>query len=146
MRRQSTSKFISAAVFLSAMSAAFGLVPASAQEAPEVAFVENVSGRVVAFAAGKLALLDTLDAVSDGTRLDLQANSELRICHYQTRQFLTLKGPTRASISRDGVVVENRKMVTAAGSCTAPVASTFAGGIVIRGLKATPVNDVPGKR
>jgi hypothetical protein len=39
--------------------------------------------------------------VSEGTQLDLQANSELRICH-KMRQFLTLRGPLRASISLDG--------------------------------------------
>jgi len=124
MRRQSPAKFIVAAVFLSAMSSAF---PAhAAQEAVDVAFVESLSGRVVAFTAGKPALLDALDVVSDGTQLDLQANSELRICHYQTRQFLTLKGPLRVSISRDGVAVENSKMVVStAGSCAAPAASTF---------------------
>jgi hypothetical protein len=148
MRRQSTAKFISAAVLLSAMAATLGNGPAyAAQEGTEVAFVENVSGRVIAFAAGKPALLDALDVVSDGTRLDLQANSELRICHYQMRQFLTLKGPLRASISRDGVVVEHSKTVfTAAGSCAAPLDSPFQGGIAIRGLKAIPVNNVPGTR
>jgi hypothetical protein len=103
--------------------------------------------RVVAFAAGKLTLLDALDVVSDGTRLDLQANSELRICHYQMRQFLTLKGPLRASISREGVAVENSKTVLAvAGSCAAPVPSTFSGGIVVRGLTPIPVSHVSGKR
>jgi len=49
-----------------------------------------------------------------------KAHSELRICHYQMHQFLTLKGPLRASISRDGVVIENSKtVVTAAGSRSA---------------------------
>ena len=148
MRRQSTAKFISAAVLLSALGAALGIGPTyAAQEATEVAFVENVSGRVVAFAAGKPALLEALDVVSEGARLDLQAHSELRICHYQMHQFLTLRGPLRASISRDGVVIENSKtVVTVAGSCTAPVDSAFQGGIVTRGVKAIPVNDVPGKR
>ena len=79
-------------------------------------------------------LLDALDVVSDRTRLDLQANSELRICRYQTRQLLTLKGPLRASISVDGVVVENGETdLAGAGSCAAPVVSTFQGGIVSRG-------------
>jgi hypothetical protein len=148
MRRQSTAKFISAAVLLSALGAALGIGPAyAAQEAKEVAFVENVSGRVVAFAAGKPALLEALDVVNDGTRLDLQAHSELRICHYQMHQFLTLRGPLRASISRDGVVIENSKtVVTTAGSCAAPVDSPFQGGIVTRGPKAIQVNDVPRKR
>jgi hypothetical protein len=124
-----------AALLLSAIGAGAGPAYAAAHEnVADVAYVEDVSGRVVAFSAGKPTLLDALDVVSDRTRLDLQANSELRICHYQTRQFLTLKGPLRASISVDGVVVENAKTALAgAGSCAAPVVSTFQGGIVSRG-------------
>ena len=111
-----------------------------------MALVESVSGRVVAFAAGKPALLDALDVVSEGTQLDLQANSELRICHYKMRQFLTLRGPLRASISLDGVAVENRKAVlTTAGSCAVPAPSTYSGGIVIRGVAPIPVSDASGK-
>ena len=127
-------------LLLSAIGAGTGPAYAAAQDnvaqgnVADVAYVEDVSGRVVAFAAGKPVLLDALDVVSDRTRLDLQANSELRICHYQTRQLLTLKGPLRASISIDGVVVENAKTALAgAGSCAAPVVSTFQGGIVSRG-------------
>src|SRR5204863_9459985 len=64
-------------------------------------------------------------------------NSELRICHYPTRQLLTLKGPLRASISRDGVTAENSKTaVASAGTCAAPVVSTFQGGVVSRGAGA----------
>ena len=130
---------LAALLLLSAIGAGAGPAYAAAQDAAQgnvadVAYVEDVSGRVVAFSAGKPVLLDALDVVSDRTRLDLQANSELRICHYQTRQLLTLKGPLRASISVDGVVVENAKTALAgAGSCAAPVVSTFQGGIVSRG-------------
>ena len=54
--------------------------------------------------------------------------------HVPRGQLLTLKGPLRASISIDGVVVENAKAALAgAGSCAAPVVSTFQGGIVSRG-------------
>ena len=98
------------------------------------AYVEDVSGRVVAFAQGKPILLNPLDTISDRTRLDLQANSELRICHYPTRQFLTLKGPLTASISRDGVTADNNKTAVAAtGPCVAPVVSTVQGGLISRG-------------
>jgi hypothetical protein len=84
-----------------------------------------VNGRVVAFAQGKPILLNPLDTISDRMRLDLQANSELRICHYPTRQFLTLKGPLTASISRDGVTADNNKTAVAAtGPCVAPVVSS----------------------
>jgi hypothetical protein len=148
MQRQSSAKFISTGMLLSALSVALGSGSASAaQEAIEVAFVENVSGRVVAVAAAKPTLLDALDVVTDGTRLDLQPNSELRICHYQMRQYLMLRGPMRASISRDGVVVEsNKSAVTATGSCAAPSDSSFQGGIVIRGLKDIRVNDIQRQR
>jgi hypothetical protein len=135
---------LAALLLLSAIGAGAGPAHAAAQDnvaqgnVADVAYVEDVSGRVVAFSAGKPTLLDALDVVSDRTRLDLQANSELRICHYQTRQLLTLKGPLRASISVDGVVVENAKTALAGvGSCAAPVVSTFQGGIVSRGAMKT---------
>ena len=144
MQLQPTAKFISAVVLVSAIGLSLGISQASGAE---VALVESLSGRIVAFAAGKPTLLDALDVVSEGTQLDLQANSELRICHYKMRQFLTLRGPLRASISLDGVAVENRKTVlAAAGSCAAPTPSTYSGGIVIRGVAPIPVSGVSGKR
>jgi hypothetical protein len=148
MQRQSPAKVIPTGMLLSALSVALVSASASAaQEAIEVAFVENVSGRVVALAAAKPTLLDALDVVTDGTRLDLQPNSELRICHYQMRQYVTLRGPVRASISRDGVVVESSKSaVTAAGACAAPSDSSFQGGIVMRGLKVIRANDIQRQR
>jgi hypothetical protein len=89
--------------------------PTWAQQAmADIAYVEAVNGHVVAFAQGKPILLNALDTISDRTRLDLQANSELRICHFPTRQFLTLKGPLKASVSRDGVTAENNKTTAAA--------------------------------
>ena len=143
MQLQPPARCISAVVLASAIGLSLGISQASGAE---VALVESVSGRVVAFAAGKPALLDALDVVSEGTQLDLQAHSELRICHYKMRQFLTLRGPLRASISLDGVAVENRKAVlTTAGSCAAPAPSTYSGGIVIRGVAPIPVSDASGK-
>jgi hypothetical protein len=147
MQLRTTAKFISATILSSAIAVALGVGPLyAAQDANEVAIVENVSGHVVAFLAGKPALLEALDVVSDGTRLDLQTNSELRICHYQTRQFLTLRGPLRASISREGVAVVSGKMAVAGESCAAPVSSTFSGGTVFRGVTPIPVSNVSGKR
>ena len=141
MRRQFTGKFISALAFLTAIGVALGSSgPVYAQEATEVAFVEDVSGRVV-------ALLETLDTINDRTQLDILANSELHICHYQTRQLVTLKGPLRASVLRDGVAIENRTtLLVSAVSCAAPAVSKFQGGLVVRGVGAIPVNDVPRKR
>jgi hypothetical protein len=75
MQRQSSAKVIPTGMLLSTLSVALVSGSASAaQEAIEVAFVENVSGRVVALAAAKPTLLDALDVVTDGTRLDLQPN------------------------------------------------------------------------
>jgi hypothetical protein len=122
-----------AAIVLSA--AVEGAVPTWAQQAmADVAYVEDVSGQVVALSQGKPILLNALDTISDRTRLDLQANSELRICYFPTRQFLTLKGPLKASVSRDGVTADNNKATaTATGPCVAPVFSTVQGGFVSRG-------------
>ena len=67
----------------------FGSVRA-AEQAPaagEVAFVETLSGRVVAFVGRGPRLLDVLDTIQDRTRLDLQADSELSICHYGRIDF-----------------------------------------------------------
>jgi type II secretory pathway pseudopilin PulG len=135
--------FMLAAVLLPAIALGLGSGPAFAaaeDAATDVAYVAEVSGRVVASSHGKPTLLDALDIISDRTRLDLQANSELRICHYRSQQLLSLKGPLRASISRDGVTVESSNAVAAsAGPCAAPVVSTFQGGIVSRGLKPLAV-------
>jgi hypothetical protein len=137
------AEFMFAALLLPAIALGLGSSPASAaaeDTANDVAYVAEVSGRVVASSQGKPTLLDALDIISDRTRLDLQANSELRICHYRSQQLLSLKGPLKASISRDGVTVEGSKAAAAsAGPCTAPIVSTFQGGIVSRGLKATTV-------
>jgi hypothetical protein len=145
MRRHSTSKFSPVVVFL----AAFGVPPPAyaAPESADVAFVEDVSGRVIAFSQGKPTLLGTLDTIIDRTQLDLLPNSELRVCHYQTHQVITLKGPLRASISSDSVAIENgNAVVVFAGLCSAPVTSKFQGGLVVRGIGAVPVNEAAAKR
>jgi hypothetical protein len=109
----------------------------SEEAAIEVAYVSEVSGRVVALMQGKPTLLDALDIITDRTRLDLKANSELRMCHSQTHQLFTLRGPLNASISRGGVTAENGEAVVAsAGSCAAPTASVFQAGFVSRGVPA----------
>jgi hypothetical protein len=132
MRFQSP-EYIAVAMFLSAIGLGANPAQAASEVEPAVAYVEEVSGPVVAFSQGNPTLLDALDVINDRTRLDLLANSELRICHYRTRQLLALKGPLRASVSQGGVTVENSKVVVAtAGSCAEPVASTFHGGIVSR--------------
>jgi hypothetical protein len=105
--------------------------------ATEVAYVSEVSGRVVAHMQGRPTFLDALDVVADQTRIDLQANSELQICHSRTHQVFTLKGPLTAMIEQGGVTIENgRRAVASTGSCAAPTASIFHGGIVARGVPA----------
>jgi hypothetical protein len=109
--------------------------------ASEVAYVETVSGRVVAFAQGKPTLLDVLDLVRDGTALTLQADSELRLCHYRLGKLLNLKGPLRASITAAGLTTEDGKSVAAsAESCAAPVLSLVQGGVVTRKVAFTTVD------
>lgn len=121
------------------LGAAGGISHSAAQgTATDVAYVEAVSGRVVASSQGSPAPLDVLDIISDRTRLDLPANSELRICHYRMRKLLTLRGPLKASISTSGVTAEGGKAVDAsAESCAAPVVSTFQGGFVSRTFALT---------
>jgi len=94
--------------------------PASTHDT-NVAFVEAVSGRVIAFARGKPALLENSDMISDPTQLDLQANSELRFCHFKANRLLTLRGPSRALVSAEGVTDERGRAINAAvGTCTPP--------------------------
>ncbi|HEY1360894.1 MAG TPA: hypothetical protein VGF60_01550 [Xanthobacteraceae bacterium] len=109
----------------------------------ETAYVETVRGRVVVLANGAPTLLDDLDTIGENARLDLEANSELRICHYLTRKLLTLKGPLRASVSASGVSAENGKGVLASNeTCVPPVLSTLQGGFITRNVALTKL-DVP---
>jgi hypothetical protein len=126
------------------LGATVGVSGATAQEATnDVAYVEAVSGRVVSSARASPVLLDALDLIADQTRLDLQANSEVTLCHHRTQRLLTLKGPQRASVSTDGVTAPNGSAVGAqTGACVPPVISRFQGGIVSRGV-ALPTTNVP---
>ena len=107
-----------------------GISRSAAQGIPtEVAYVEAV----FAFSQGKPMLLDPLDTIADRTQLDLQANSELRMCHYRTHKVVTLRGPLRVLVSASGV--ENTDAILrAAETCATPVVSIFQGGIASRGL------------
>ena len=107
----------------------------------DVAYVEAVTGNVVAATQGKPGLLDVLDVISDRTRLDLTANSDLRLCHYQLRKLVAMKGPLRASVSAAGVTLENGKAVAPTSeSCSVPVVSTLQGGFVSRNIAFTATN------
>jgi hypothetical protein len=124
-----------------------GISQSAAQgTASDVAYVEAVRGRVVALFQGSPTPLDALDIISDQTRLDLQANSELDICHYRMRKVVRLRGPLLASISASGVTAENGKAIDATSeTCAAPVVSTFQGGFVTRNvtLRTTDVSLQP---
>jgi hypothetical protein len=112
-----------------------GSVEAGPISTTEVAYVSEVSGRVVALMQGRPTLLDALDVVTDQTRLDLLANSEVRICHSRTHQVFILKGPLTAKIEQGGVTTENgTRAATASGSCTVPMSSTVNGGFISRGV------------
>ena len=63
MQLQPTAKFISATALVSAIGLSLGIGQVSGTE---VALVESVSGRVVAFAAGKPTLLDPLEVGQRG--------------------------------------------------------------------------------
>ena len=95
-----------AAVLVSTIGLAgvFGFPPSAAQEAaPDVAHVAAVSGRVVALVRGTPSLLETADVISDRTRLDVLANSELQVCHYRMQRFVTMSGPARVTVSAGGI-------------------------------------------
>jgi hypothetical protein len=101
----------------------------------DVAYVESVRGHVVSSSQEAPTPLEILDIIGDRTRLNLSANSELRICHYRTGKILALRGPLRASVSVSGVTAENGKTIDATSeSCAAPVISTFQGGFVTRSV------------
>ncbi len=121
------------------LGAAGGISHSAAQgTASDVAYVEAVKGPVTASSQGGPAPLDVLDLIGDRTRLDLPANSELRLCHYRMRKLVMLKGPLRASISASGVTAESGNAISpSAESCAAPVISTFQGGIVSRTITLT---------
>jgi hypothetical protein len=136
---------VKAVLVCSAIEMAGGGISQSAAQgaATDVAYVEAVHGRVVASSQGSPTPLDALDIISDLTKVEVQANSELRICHYRTRKVVRLRGPLLASISASGVTAENGKAIDATSeTCAAPVVSTFQGGFVTRNITLT-TTDVP---
>ena len=111
--------------------------------AAETAYVESVTGRAIAMVQGKPVLLDLLDTITDRTRVDLLAGSDLRICHYHKQRIVTLAGPLRVSVTSAGVTAENGKAIAASGeTCLKPVVSSFQGGFVARTAK-TPLAKTP---
>ena len=140
-RPTGTAGLVRTALVLSALGA--GGVAAISESmaqtaAAELGYVAAVSGRAIVFSGGTPVLLDPLDVIRDRARLDLQAGSELRICHYPTQRLLTLKGPLRASVSATGVMAENGRLLdVSAPPCAAPQVSKHQGGLVARGVVLT---------
>jgi len=119
-----SAKMTRAAVVVSAigLGGVFGFSPWAAQEeaATDIGYVATVSGRVVALVRTP-SLLGTADVISDRTRLNLLANSELQVCHYRLRRFLTMTGPARVTLSASGVALESGKpAVTSKETCSVP--------------------------
>ena len=114
--------------------------PARAEMATvDVAYVESLNGRAVALIQGKPTLLEPLDIIDERTRLDILANSELRICHYRNQNLLTLRGPLRVSVSAAGVAAENGQEIAGSGErCVKPAVSTFQGGFLARSAGTIP--------
>jgi len=116
---------------------------AAAQES--VGYVTAVSGRVVALSSGTPILLNALDQVTDRTRLDVQANSDVQVGHHGTQRLYSLKGPSRALVSVGSITVEAGKPVEVSKSaCAAPVVSNHHGGLVARGI--TGIEEVSLRR
>jgi hypothetical protein len=132
-----TASSIKAAIVSAAiLSASTGLSPAAAQQAADIAYVEGVSGRVVALVRGAPALVNNLDVIDDRTRFDLLMNSELRLCHYGLSRFVSMRGPARVVVSADGIKVEaGRPVEVSPETCLQPRTSNFQGGIMVRGVK-----------
>jgi hypothetical protein len=132
-----SAKVTRAGVLLSAigLSGFFGLSPSVAREAAaDVAYVASVSGRVVAWIGGTPSLLDIAVVISDRTRLDVLANSELQVCHYGLQRFVTMTGPARVTVSSGNVTVESgRAAVVSKETCAMPQTPHFQGGLVTRG-------------
>jgi hypothetical protein len=123
---------IRATVVLATVCAA---APSMAQQTTsDLAYVEAVSGRVVAAGRERPVLAEALQVISEKTRFDLLPNSELSLCHYHLQRFLTVKGPARVTVSADGISVEAGKTaVVSQDTCGFTLASQSSGGLLARG-------------
>jgi hypothetical protein len=118
---------------------------AAAQSAvPEIAYVEEVSGRAIVNAQGQESQLDLLDTIANGAQLMLERGARLKICHYGLHELIAVQGPLRGSVSRVGILTENGQPVASTGRrCTEPVVSTVQGGIAFRSAGEAPGMRVP---
>jgi hypothetical protein len=99
----------------------------------DVAYVESLNGRAIALVQGKPTLLEPLDIIDERTRVDILANSEVRLCHYRNEKLLILRGPLRVSVSASAVTAEGGQEISGFGErCVKPAVSTFQGGFLAR--------------
>src|SRR5215510_14580380 len=122
-------------VLATVFTAGLGAAPSMAQQTTsDVAYVEAVSGRVVAAGRENPVLVKGLEVISEQTRFDLLPNSELRLCLYHMQRFLTVKGPARVTVSAEGITVElGKAAVVSQDACGFALASKFQGGVLMRG-------------
>jgi hypothetical protein len=67
--------------------------------------------------------------------VDLLPNSEVRICHYLSGRFLTIRGPARIMVLANGISVETGKAADISReTCSRPQATSSQGGVVARGV------------
>ena len=130
-----------ALVLLALGSAALGASSSAVAEmaVTDVAYVESLTGRAIALVQGKPTLLEPLDIIDERTRLDILANSEVRLCHYRNEKLLTLRGPLRVSVLASAVTAENGQEISGFGErCVKPAISTFQGGVLARSAATAP--------
>ena len=121
-----SAKVIRAVLFAAiGLGGVFSFSRSGAQDAAtDAGYVTAVSGRVIGLVRGTPSLLHTADVISDRTRLDLLANSELQICHYRLQRLLTMSGPARVTVSAGGITVASGKaVVVSKETCAVPRAS-----------------------
>lgn len=112
------------------------ILGAGAAQSADVAHVLRVNGFALASSSGGPVPLDALDGIRDRTKVDVQANSELQLCHYVSRTLVTVKGPAIAMVSIDGLTAESGRAVQRSSEpCTAPQPASVQGGHLSRGPK-----------
>ncbi|HEY1363678.1 MAG TPA: hypothetical protein VGF60_15655 [Xanthobacteraceae bacterium] len=98
----------------------------------DVAYVEATSGRATASLGETKSVLEPLDPIYDGTRLELAAGAEARICHYRQGRQITLQGPLQAVVSTGGITADRGAVDASGASCAAPAISVLPGGLPLR--------------
>ncbi|MFL6799374.1 MAG: hypothetical protein ACJ8F3_18410 [Xanthobacteraceae bacterium] len=141
----SVSHATAALVFSALLLAAASSRSEAQQPSSDVAYVEDVQGRVFTISKGRFTQLEALDIVDERAELVLEDRSQLRLCHYRQGKLIRLNGPGRAEILRTGVVTPGT-WTTDPEACAAPIVSSYQGGIVTRSFgpgETTQVSERP---